>query len=449
MRREKKEWAIIGGGMLGMTLALRLSQQGHKVTIYESAEKVGGLTSSWQMNGIVWDKFYHVILMSDLNTRKILKEIGLENDLRWVETKTGFYSGGKLYSMSNIIEFFKFPPINLIDKFRLGLTIFFASKIKNWQRLENILVADWLIRWSGKRVFEKIWLPLLKAKLGENYKITSAAFIWTTIQRMYAARNSGLKKEMFGYVTGGYKKINQRFAEHLLKSGVNIQYNTKVVSLKKSISGQLEVTTQTGIQNFDKVISTLPSLSSVAIAGELMNNEKQKHRDIKYLGVICPSILLKKSISPYYVTNITDTWPPFTGIIEMTALIDKNETDEKHLVYLPKYVNPDDSLFDKNDADLRKIFLDALFKMYPEITNDDILFWGVSKARAVFALPTINYSKKLPGITTSIANYYIINSAQIINGTLNVNETIQVAENKLCEILNNYGKDKTNCKHIA
>src|SRR5258708_24098728 len=165
--REKKSWGIIGGGMLGMTLALRLSQEGHKVTIFESAEKVGGLTSSWEMNGIVWDKYYHVILMSDLNTRKILKEIGLENDLRWVETKTGIYSDGKLYSMSNIIEFFKFPTINLIDKFRLGLTIFAASKIKNWQRLENILVADWLTRWSGKRVFEKIWLPLLKAKLGE------------------------------------------------------------------------------------------------------------------------------------------------------------------------------------------------------------------------------------------------------------------------------------------
>ena len=153
-----------------MTLALRLSQESQKVVIYESAEKLGGLTSSWEMDGVTWDKFYHVILMSDLNTRKILKEIGLEDNFRWVETKTGFYSEGKLYSMSNLIEFFKFPPINLVDKFRLGLTIFAASKIKNWQRLENIPVADWLTKWSGKRVFEKIWLPLLKAKLGENYK---------------------------------------------------------------------------------------------------------------------------------------------------------------------------------------------------------------------------------------------------------------------------------------
>ena len=123
---NKKKWAIIGGGMLGMTLALRLSQQGYEVTIYESADKVGGLTGSWEMparsgsdgDGVVWDKFYHVILMSDLNTRKILEEIGLANELRWVETKTGFYSDGKLYSMSNIIEFFKFPPINFIDKLK-------------------------------------------------------------------------------------------------------------------------------------------------------------------------------------------------------------------------------------------------------------------------------------------------------------------------------------------
>ncbi len=48
----KKTWGIIGGGILGMTLALRLSQKGHKVTIFESAEKAGGLTSSWEMDGV-------------------------------------------------------------------------------------------------------------------------------------------------------------------------------------------------------------------------------------------------------------------------------------------------------------------------------------------------------------------------------------------------------------
>ena len=433
---EQKTWGIIGGGILGMTLGLRLSQKGYKVTIFESADKAGGLTSSWNMDGIVWDRFYHVILMSDFNTTKILKEIGLENDLNWVETKTGFYSDGKLYSMSNLVEFFKFPPINLIDKFRLGLTIFAASKIKNWHKLENIPVADWLTKWSGKRVFEKIWLPLLKAKLGDNYKNTSAAFIWATIQRMYAARKSGLKKEMFGYVTGGYEKINNRFAAHLSEIGVEFKYNSKVKAVNKQIEGKINLVCEDDSSYvFDDIISTLSSKESVKIAEELTDAEKQKHNDIKYLGVICPSVLLKKSISPYYVTNITDTWPPFTGIIEMTALIDKKETKGNHLVYLPKYVTPDNELFTKSDDELRSLFLGSLYKMYPNLSEGDLVFWGVSEARIVFALPTLNYSKKVPGVTTSLGNYYIINSAQIINGTLNVNETIQVAENKLKEIL--------------
>ena len=439
---ERKSWGIVGGGMLGMTLALRLAQQGHQVTLLESADKVGGLASSWQMvvgnNGteetITWDKFYHVILMSDFNTRKVLKEIGLEDELQWVETKTGFYSNGRLYSMSNLMEFFKFPPINLVDKFRLGLTIFAASKIKNWQRLETIPVTDWLTKWSGKRVFEKIWLPLLKAKLGDNYRHTSAAFIWSTIQRMYAARKSGLKKEMFGYVKGGYERVNVQFAAKLESLGVEIRYNSSVKGICKKENGKIEITSGNEIFEFDSAISTLSSGQSVAVTKGLQPEETARHQAVKYLGVICPSLLMNKEVSPYYVTNITDSWPPFTGIIEMTALINKEETKGRHLIYLPKYVNPDDELFAKNDDELRNIFLGSLYKMYPQLSRNDLEFWGVSKARIVFALPTINYSKTVPPVTTSLGNFYIINSAQIINGTLNVNETIQVAEDKLKEI---------------
>lgn len=440
----QKSWGIIGGGVLGMTLALRLSQLGYKVTVFESGDKPGGLTRSWELDGVTWDRFYHVILMSDLNTRRIIEEIGLEKEFKWVETKTGFYSCGKLYSMSNMIEFFKFPPINLIDKFRLGLTILAASQIKDWKKLEQIHVSDWLTTWSGKNVFEKIWLPLLKAKLGENYRNTSAAFIWSTIQRMYAARKSGLKKEMFGYIKGGYDVINKRFAQLLIDSGVKFILNADVTQIQPTDKAMIEVK-YAGSNNlaFDYVISTLSPLQSVKLAGSLPPEEKEKHRKVKYLGVICPSVILRKPISPYYVTNITDSGTPFTGIIEMTALIDKKEELKgKNLVYLPKYVDSDNALFDAEDSEIRKLFLGTLLKMYPEISESDVLYFGVSKARIVFALPTINYSKNLPGIKTSMENFYIVNSAQIINGTLNVNETIQVAESKLKLILDGIQETK-------
>lgn len=426
---KQQSWGIIGGGMMGMTLAHRLAQQGHKVTLFEAAPDLGGLASSWKIHNFVWDKFYHVILLSDNYTRGILKEIDLDDKIDWVETKTGFYTDGKLYSMSNTVEFLSFPPLNLIDKFRLGLTIFVASKLKNWKRLEQIPVETWLKRWSGKNTFNKIWLPLLRAKLGESYTQTSTAFIWATIQRMYAARRSGLKKEMFGYVRGGYAEILKAFEAKLISEGVEIRTNHQAAEISSSPNSAMVKFTNGSERLFNNIVSTLPSGISASLCKGLSVEETAKLNGIEYLGVICASVVLDREISPYYVTNITDTWVPFTGVIEMSSLVDKKNFGGDSLLYLPKYLKPDDALFQATDKEIEDLFLGALLKMYPFLSESNIKYVGIARAKKVFALSTIGYSRNLPAIETSLPGIYILNSAHITNGTLNVNETIQVAEN--------------------
>jgi protoporphyrinogen oxidase len=433
---QMERCGIVGGGIMGMTLALRLAQQGKKVTLFEAAPELGGLASAWKMNDVEWDKFYHVILLSDFYTRDILKEIGLDESIEWVETKTGFYMNGKLYSMSDTVEFLKFPTLNLIDKFRLGLTILVASRIKNWKRLEKIPVTTWLQKWSGTNTFNKIWLPLLKAKLGDSYKKTSAVFIWATIQRLYGARRSGLKKEMFGYVPGGYKTIIAAFKQKLLDVGVEIKTNHVATAIKNN-----GATTQISFPDsityeFDKVISTLPSGLSAAICPALTPAETKQLKQIDYLGVICVAVMMDTSLSPFYITNITDTWVPFTGVIEMSALVNKEKYFNGYsLVYLPKYVSPDDPLFNFSDEEIKKFFIGNFRKMYPHLTDDNLKFIGVARAKHVITVLTENYSQNLPPVTTSIPNVYIVNTAYILDGTLNVNETIKVAETKLKEII--------------
>ena len=44
--------AIVGGGILGMTLALRLAQSGQRVTLFEAGSQVGGLADAWQLGDI-------------------------------------------------------------------------------------------------------------------------------------------------------------------------------------------------------------------------------------------------------------------------------------------------------------------------------------------------------------------------------------------------------------
>jgi len=425
---ENKNISIIGGGILGMGLSLELTKKGYHVSLFEAANSLGGLASPWQINDITWDKFYHVILMSDSYTLKLLEEIGLKEHMNWVATKTGFYTEGKLYSMSNSFEFLRFPPLGLIDKFRLGLTILAASRIKDWKRLEKIYVAAWLTKWSGKNTFEKMWLPLLRAKLGDYYKQTSASFIWATIQRMYAARRSGLKKEMFGYADGGYASILDAFSKKLSMAGVEVHTGH---AIKEIISNEGELSLD--FLNGNKYITsqcivTLPSPIAASICTKLSVKEKEQLNNVQYLGVICVSILLKKSISPYYVTNITDTWVPFTGVIEMSALVDKKNFKDNALIYLPKYLAPDDPMFSKSDEEIELEFKSALMKMYPFIIEDDIIFTKTARARSVFALPGINYSENLSPVKTSVPGLYIVNSSYITNGTLNVNETMQLAD---------------------
>src|SRR3954469_4407214 len=176
-----------------MTIALRLAQQGKNVTLIESAPNLGGLASAWRLGDVTWDRHYHVTLLSDSHLRGLLRELGVENEITWVQTKTGFFTDCCLYSMSNSLDFLRFPPLTLIDKFRLALNILYASRLKDWKSLENISATDWLLKWSGPHTFQKIWLPLLRSKLGDNSEKASAAFIWAIIARLYAARHAGMK----------------------------------------------------------------------------------------------------------------------------------------------------------------------------------------------------------------------------------------------------------------
>src|SRR5689334_3825302 len=157
---------IVGGGMLGMTMAWRFANAGHSVSIFEASPYCGGLAAPWQLGDAVWDRHYHVTLYSDTALRELLDELQLAQNMRWVTTKTGFYVDGKMCSLSDVRDFAFFPPLNPIEKARLAATILIASRIEDWLPLERLTAVEWLTRYSGANTVEKLWLPLLRAKLG-------------------------------------------------------------------------------------------------------------------------------------------------------------------------------------------------------------------------------------------------------------------------------------------
>jgi protoporphyrinogen oxidase len=419
---------VVGGGVLGLTLADDLARRGHRPIVLESAASPGGLASPETIGGYEWDRFYHVILESDQNLRGVLEQIGLADALRWGTTRSGFYAGGQLHSLSSTLDYVRFPLLGLTDKARLAATILRASRTSDWHSLEALPVADWLRRWSGDRVFERLWLPLLRSKLGEHWRDASAAFIWAIIRRLYAARRSGLKTERFGYVEGGYRSILAALTRSVEANGVTIRCNTTVSEVRRG-DRSAEVRLATGERlHADAVVLTVPCGTIAALCPSLTAAERDRLRRVLYLGVVCGSVLLKRPLAGYYVTNITDPGLPFTGVIELTTLVNPARFDGHSLVYLPQYLSQQDPTWQSSDAELRERFLAGLLRMYPGFSRDSVVDFKISRAREVLAVSTLNYSRDtMPPVHTSQPGVFIVNSAQIAAGTLNVNETVAVA----------------------
>lgn len=426
--------AVVGGGVLGMSLSLRLARAGHEVTLYEAAGELGGLASPWELGDVVWDRHYHVTLLSDARTRAMYDTIGVaDEDIRWVETRTGYYGTDRtLRSVSGVVEFLRLPGLSLLDKLRLGGTIVYGSRIRSGARMERIEVGEWLRRWSGRRAYETFWTPLLRAKLGVHHERASAAFIWATIQRLYAARRSGLNREMFGYVRGGYAAVCTVFAKALADAGVDVRLSTPIAGLRRGDDGGIVVDRVDGASaRFDRAFVTTSASLAARLCPDLLVGERRRLERVEYVGIVCVSLLLERPLAEYYLTYITDPSTPFTAVVEMTALIDPAEVGGRALVYLPKYTTADDALFEMTDEEVLDEFLPFLAEMYPGFRTADVVAARVSRVPQVFALPTPRYSEAQPAIGTSVPGLYLAGSANLPFATLNVNDTLSLLDDVL------------------
>jgi protoporphyrinogen oxidase len=448
-RPDSEHWAIVGGGMLGMHLALRLAQRGDRVTVFDGAPEAGGLAAAWQLPveggpSIQWDRHYHVILGSDTATLGLLDEIGLRDEVRWGATRTACFADGALHEVTTPLQFLRLPTLPFVDRCRIGLSMAVATVTRDAEALDRIHVGTWLTRWAGSRAYERFWLPLLRAKLGDAHQQASAAFIWATVQRLAKARRQGLEGEQFGHVVGGYAMIIDALVGHLRGLGVVFHTGQRVTHVERrsedgsapsTPGGALEVTTRDGVvERFDRVVCTANGPLAAGLLTGLTAAERSALQGIPYQGVVCASVLLRRPLAGFYLTNITDG-DELTGVVEMTSLVDPAEIGGHHLVYLPRYVPPDDPLLTAPDDEIRQRFLAALARIVPSFDAGDVVAFAVSRVPRVFAIPVVGYRRHVLPFTTSVPGVHLVHSAQIVHGTLNVNETIELAERALPAIV--------------
>ena len=116
--------AVLGAGPMGLAAAYQLARDGHRPVIFEADDRVGGMTASFDFNGLAIERYYHFHCTSDHAFLQMLDELGIADRMRWTETKMGYFYRNRLQPWGNPIALLKFSGLSLIAKFRYGLHAF-------------------------------------------------------------------------------------------------------------------------------------------------------------------------------------------------------------------------------------------------------------------------------------------------------------------------------------
>ena len=403
--------------------------------MYERQATLGGLASYIMYDGARLDRFYHTILSSDMSMQGLIEETGVKERLHFTKTRQGFYDNGKLYSFDTPLDLLRFPPLTPLQRFRLGLQILYAQLGRDWEEMDTIPVEKWLLRVSGRGVFQKVWRPLLRAKFDtQPIDDIPATYIWSRLRRMLSTRKGVTSQEMMCYLEQGYYSLIEAMMVHCEARHVEFHVNTvveEIVIENGSVNG---VRTPDGFQPYDAVISTLPS----PVLVNLIPGAPADLRDLlakqEYLGIVCPLMILDRQLTPYYVLNITDETIPFTAVVETTNLIDPRYIKQYHLIYLPKYLAPHSEIARWSDEKIKTEWLRHVQRMFPDFQEDWIHAFLVQRARIVEPLRPIGTTDEIPPIRTSVQNFYMANTAMVYP-SLNNGESVTQLARKVVDAL--------------
>ena len=395
---------------------------GHAVVIFESAQYVGGLASGFKEPHWDWsvEKFYHHWFQSDASMLGLIRELGFEDKVRFPRPLTVMYHEGNFFPFDSILNALRFPGLGFgLDKIRFGFVGLFLRLTNNWRALEQVTADEWMLKWAGKNVYEKMWKPLLIGKFGPFYRDVNMAWMWARIK----ARTTRL-----GTFVGGFQKFADMFAERLRAMGVEIRLGVPVRFIKRNPAGGLMIDAG-GVESFDKVLVTTSPNLMAKMCPDLPDEYLKGLLELKSMGAVVMVLSLKQKLSEqgYYWFNLPkEAGFPFLALVEHTNFVPAENFGGDRILYAGDYLEQGHEFFSLSDEQLLEKFLPAFQKINPAFTRDWVKKVWVFKTNYAQPVPLLNHSKNIPPIQTPIEGLYFASMSQVYPWDRGTNFAVEI-----------------------
>lgn len=427
--KYKNRITIIGGGLLGLSIAYFFQKSGYKdIIVIEKEERLGGACSWLEISGTLVDRFYHVITAEDGRIFRFMDELGIKDNYGFTTTRMGIFDGKKSHPINTAKEFLTYPNLSMLNKLKLAYTIIYCQFYKNWKRLESLSVPEWLTSVGGKENYETMWLPIMRAKFGDRVDKLTAVDMWARISRMSSSRKADFSQQM-AYIKGTPKTLIDRLERHLIDNEVKISKDDGVKSLvseKGKITG-IEMEKGEFIES-DVYIFTVPLPNFELLIPDEYAEYKNKLNQIQYLDNVCLILKLSKPLTPFYMLNIQDPRIPFTGVIGLSHIYPADEFDGYSVFYISRYLLENNDFFHKSKDEVLSLYMPHLERINPDFNESWIAGYELSKGKNIEPFHRINYSKYIPPRKTAFENCFLVTTAQIYPEATVLNASVNVAE---------------------
>lgn len=423
---------IVGAGPMGLMSSLELLDAGHEVHIYERDDRIGGMSASFDFDGLQIERYYHFICKTDKPLFKLLTDLNLSDRLHWTDTKMGFFWNGRLYKWGTPQALLAFDGLTWVEKFRYALHVMRTKSIRDWTALDKIGALPWLKGALGQRAYDILWDRLFELKFYEFSDQLSAAWLGTRIKRVALSRRS-LFHESLGYLEGGSATLLAAMEQRVRERGGHIHLKSGIEKVTTDGSGNLRGIIVSGTETpVDRVLSTAPLQYVPALVPDLPPAFAERIRSIRNIPVVCVILKLKQRLTENFWMNICDPTIEIPGLIEYSNL---NPGSGPAIVYAPFYMPKTHPKYARDSRAFIDEVIGYLPKVNPGFKPDWILATHCHRYDFAQTICPPGFYEQLPPMKTPVRGLYMADTSYYYPEDRSISESIEVGRRLAREAL--------------